>query len=217
MLHRSRSGPRGVLGGATMKGYRGKAVVAAGTHRRPTVTVANASVASAGTVYWVTGLAAAGKTTVATALCDRLRARGRAAVLLDGDRLRAVLDAGEAYGPEDRRRLAMTYARLCRELAGQGFDVVCATISMFHAVRDWNRAEIACYREIYLRVPAEVLAGRDPKGLYARHRAGTMPQIVGQDLAPELPRAPDLTIDNDGALTPDQVVDRILALEAAAA
>ncbi len=213
MLHRSRSGPRGVPWGRDDEGISGQFVVAAGLHSRPTEAVADASVARAGAVYWITGLAAAGKTTIATALCQRLRAKGRAAVLLDGDRLRAVLEAGEAYGPEDRRRLAMTYARLCRELAGQGLDVVCATISMFHAVRDWNRAEIACYREIYLRVPAEVLARRDPKAIYARHRAGTLPQVVGHDLAPELPRAPDLTIDNDGALTPDQVVDRILAPE----
>lgn len=169
-----------------------------------------------GSVYWITGLAAAGKTTVATGLCDRLRAAGRPAVLIDGDRMRAILGAQDAFAPEDRLRLAMTYARLCRELAGQGIDVVCATISMFHAVRDWNRAEIAHYHEIYLRVPAEVLSHRDPKGLYARHRQGLQAQVVGQDLAPELPRAPDLTIDNDGAVTPEDAVERIWATQVAA-
>ena len=141
---------------------------------------------------------------------------GRPVVLLDGDRMRVVLDVQDAYAPEDRLRLAMTYARLCRELAGQGIDVVCATISMFHAVRDWNRAEIPRYREIFLRVPAEVLKHRDPKGIYARHRQGLQVQVVGQDLAPELPRAPDLTIDNDGAVTPEDAVERIWATQVAA-
>lgn len=169
-----------------------------------------------GSVYWITGLAAAGKTTVAARLCDRLRAAGRPAVLLDGDRLRVVLGAEAAYAPEDRLRLAMTYARLCRELAGQGIDVVCATISMFHAVRDWNRAEIPRYHEIYLRVPDEVLRRRDPKGLYGRHRQGLQAQVVGQDLAPELPRAPDLTIDNDGAVTAEDAVERIWTTQVAA-
>lgn len=169
-----------------------------------------------GSVYWITGLAAAGKTTVATRLCARLRAAGRPVVLLDGDRMRAVLGARDAYAPEDRLRLAMTYARLCRELAGQGIDVVCATISMFHAVHDWNRAEIPQYHEIYLRVPAEVLMHRDPKGLYARHRQGLQAQVVGQDLAPELPRSPDLTIDNDGAVTLEDVVERIWSTQVAA-
>lgn len=169
-----------------------------------------------GSVYWITGLSAAGKTTVATKLCARLRRAGRAAVLLDGDRLRAVLEAGEAYAPEDRLRLAMTYARLCRELAGQGLDVVCATISMFHAVREWNRAQIAQYHEIYLRVPAEVLGRRDPKRLYAGQRQGSQVQVVGRDIVPELPLAPDLTIDNDGAVTPDEAVERIWATQVAA-
>jgi len=167
-----------------------------------------------GTVYWITGLAAAGKTTLATRLCERLRRSGRPAVLLDGDRLRAVLDAPSAHAPDERLRLAMTYARLCRELAGQGLDVVCATISMFHAVRDWNRAHIGRYREIYLQVPVEVLKARDPKFIYARHAQGRQPQVVGRDQEPELPRNPDLVIDNDGALSPDQAVDLIWKLRA---
>ncbi|MCC7047079.1 MAG: adenylyl-sulfate kinase [Alphaproteobacteria bacterium] len=167
-----------------------------------------------GTVYWITGLAAAGKTTIATKLCERLRRGGRAAVLLDGDRLRVVLDAEAAHAPEERRRLAMTYGRLCRELAGQGIDVVCATISMFHAVRDWNRAQIGRYREIYLRVSPEVLRRRDPKGIYARHARGAQQQVVGQDIEPELPHAPDLVIDNDGAMTPEAAVDLILTAQA---
>lgn len=163
-----------------------------------------------GTVYWITGLAAAGKTTVATKLCEHLRRSGRPAVLLDGDRLRAVLGAEAAFAPEERRRLAMTYSRLCRELAEQGIDVVCATISMFHAVREWNRAQIDRYCEVFLRVPFDVLRRRDPKGIYARHELGEQKQVVGQDLEPELPRSPDLVIDNDGAMTPDEAVDLIV-------
>lgn len=174
--------------------------------------MAAADLAETGTVYWITGLAAAGKTTLATRLVERLRLSGRPTVLLDGDRMRAVLGAQAAYTPEDRRHLAFTYARLGHELAGQGFDVVCATISMFHAVRDWNRAHIRRYREIYLRVPQAVLRARDPKGLYARHAHGMQPHMVGQDVAPELPLNPDLVIDNDGALSPDQAVDLIWKL-----
>jgi adenylylsulfate kinase len=174
----------------------GKAPVAAGA-------------GGAGTVYWITGLAGAGKTTVGGRLCERLRASGRPAVLLDGDRLRTVFDAEQAHAAEDRLRLAKTYGRLCRELAEQGIDVVCATISMFHAVRAWNRAEIARYREIYLRVPRDVLRARDPKGIYARHESGRQPHVVGHDLRPELPLDPDLVIDNDGPITPDAAVELI--------
>jgi len=176
---------------------------------RAAVSAAACIAADQGTVYWITGLAAAGKTTLATRLWHRLRRSGRPAVLLDGDRLRAVLDAEAAHAPEDRLRLALTYGRLCRELAGQGLDVVCATISMFHAVRDWNRAHIGRYREIYLRIPIAVAHARDPKGIYARHREGVQQHVVGQDLEAELPRSPDLVIDNGGALSPDAAVDLI--------
>jgi adenylylsulfate kinase-like enzyme len=162
-----------------------------------------------GRVFWITGLSGAGKTTIATALVAQFRDCGLPAVLLDGDRLRAILAPEAGHDLAERKRLALTYGRLCAELSAQGMIVVCATISMFHAVHDWNRANISGYREIYLRASLEERMQRDPKGFYKASRSGALENMVGIDLQPEEPRAPDLAIDNGNGDSADSVVEAI--------
>ena len=166
---------------------------------------------SLGNVFWITGLSGAGKTTVARELWNRLRAGGRPVVLLDGDELRSAIAENLGHSAADRRRSAMRNARLCRLLADQGSDVVCATISLFHEVQRWNRENILGYREIYLRVPIDELQRRDSKGIYAAASRGAR-DVVGIDVPAEAPEAPDLVLDNYGKLDVDTAVDRILAV-----
>ncbi len=164
--------------------------------------------ASPGRVFWITGLSGAGKTTLGRELCSRLRAEGRPVTFLDGDALRSAIAEDLGHSEGDRRRSAMRNARLCRLLAEQGTDVVCATISLFHQVQRWNRENIPCYREIYLRVPVDELRRRDSKGIYA----GAQRDVVGIDVPAEAPKAPDLVLDNYGPLDVAAAVDRILAV-----
>ena len=164
-----------------------------------------------GRVFWITGLSGAGKTTLGRELCSRLRATGRPAIFLDGDALRAGISEDLGHSTSDRRRSAMRNARLCRLLAEQGTDVVCATISLFHEVHRWNRENIPGYREIYLRVPLNELRRRDNKGIYG----GAKRDVVGIDVPAETPEAPDLVLDNHGAVDVAAAVDRIVAVCAA--
>jgi adenylylsulfate kinase-like enzyme len=90
-------------------------------------------------------------------------------------------------------------------LADQGLDVVCATISMFRECQEWNRANIVNYREIYLRVPMQVLMARDQKQLYSRAARGEMLEVMGVDLTADEPRNPDAVVENDGRMSPEQV------------
>jgi adenylylsulfate kinase-like enzyme/phosphohistidine swiveling domain-containing protein len=168
--------------------------------------------ASPGRVFWITGLSGAGKTTVGQELWSRLRAAGRPATFLDGDALRAAIAEDLDHSAGHRRRSAMRNARLCRLLATQGADVVCATISLFHEVQRWNRENIPGYREIYLRVPIDELRRRDSKGIYAGAQRGDTLDVVGLDVLAEAPEAPDLVLDNYGALDVSTAVDRILAV-----
>lgn len=159
---------------------------------------------SGNTVYWITGLSHSGKTTLGRLLVDKLRKAGRSVVFLDGDELREVYgDAG--YSSSSRRDTALRHARLCRLLFAQGFDVVCCTISLFHDVQEWNRANISGYREIFLKAPVEVLRGRDRRGVYASSEP-----VSGVDIAAEEPRQPDLVLDASGIFTPEELLARVL-------
>jgi glutamine kinase len=167
---------------------------------------------SPGRVFWITGLSGAGKTTLGQELRSRLRAAGRPVVFLDGDALRGVIAEDLGHSADNRRQSAMRNARLCRLLADQGADVVCATISLFHEVQRWNRENIPGYREIYLRVPMDELRSRDSKGLYARSECGDVQDVVGIDVLAEAPLAPDLVLDNYGTLDVATAVERLLAV-----
>jgi len=155
---------------------------------------------TAGWVFWITGLPASGKTTIATAVVARLRARHVPSVLLDGDVLREVFEHDLGYSLEDRRRCARRYARLGLMLAAQGLQVITATISLFEDVRQWNRAHLARYFEVHVRAPTAVRAARDLK----RGRAP-----VAYDVPFEEPTTPDLVLDNDGSAPTCEVVDRL--------
>ena len=167
--------------------------------------------AASGRVFWITGLSGSGKTTVGRELWRRLRASGRSVIFLDGDALRAAIAEDLGHSADNRRLSAMRNARLCRLLAAQGADVVCATISMFHEVQRWNRENISGYREIYLRVPLDELRRRDSKGIYAAGQRGDAQDIVGVDVPAEFPETPDLVLDNYGELDIATAVERILA------
>ncbi len=156
-------------------------------------------------VYWLTGLSGAGKTTIGRLWRDRLRERGETVVFLDGDEMRSVFGTGLGFNAADRRRLAESYGRLCALLSNQGVTVVCCTISMFHSVRAWNRANIPGYYEVYLEASMDTLRRRDQKGLYSRNADN----VAGVGLQVELPEAPDLVLDNNGDRTPEEQVERL--------
>lgn len=154
-----------------------------------------------GTVYFFTGLSGAGKTTIGGLFHRRLKARKSNVVLLDGDLIRLVYCEDIGYSDAGRRRGAFRSFRVCKMLSDQGIDVVICSICMYHDVREWNRAHIDKYREIYIKVNKETLYHRDQKGLYS---AGI--DVVGIDLPFEEPRHPDIVLINDGAETPEDIV-----------
>jgi cytidine diphosphoramidate kinase len=163
-----------------------------------------------GRVIWITGLSGSGKSTLANLLQRALEQAGQSVVLLDGDALRAVMPLGDRFDREARLALALSYGRLCRLLALQGFTVVCATISMRAEVYAWNRANLPGYVEVFLDVPARLRAARDPKRYYAKLETEGLGDFAGHDQEVDLPPAPDLHLVPQDSESPHESLSRIL-------
>ncbi len=165
-----------------------------------------------GTVYWITGLSGAGKTTIGKMFYEKMKEKYPNTVFLDGDTLRKVFGDDLGYSKEERRKCAMRYSRLCTMLQEQGMNVICCTISMFDSVREWNRENICNYKEIYVKVSIETLKVRDQKGLYSGRTEEKQKEVVGIHMEIEEPKNPDLILENDGEKTPEEQVERICRL-----
>ncbi len=165
-----------------------------------------------GTVYWITGLSGAGKTTIGKLLYEKIKEKNPNTVFLDGDVLRKVFGDDLGYTETDRRKCAMRYSRLCAMLQEQDMNVICCTISMFDSVREWNRKNIYDYKEIYIKVSMDTLKERNQKGIYSELEEGKQIEIVGMNIDFEEPKHPDLILQNDGGKTPEEQAEEILRL-----
>jgi bifunctional enzyme CysN/CysC len=149
-----------------------------------------------GAVLWLTGLPGAGKSTLALALERRLFGRGGAPILLDGDTLRAGLNGDLGFSAEDRSENIRRLAEVATHLARNGQIAIVAAVSPAREDRAVARRIADSYfREIYVATPAEICESRDPKGHYAKARAGTLQGFtgIGNDYQP--PTDAELSID----------------------
>jgi bifunctional enzyme CysN/CysC len=168
-----------------------------------------------GSTVWFTGLSGSGKSTVAAA-CERLLvADGRPAYLLDGDNLRHGLNGDLGFSAADRDENVRRVAEVARLFADAGVVALVPLISPYREARRRARAlhEAAgvSFLEVFVDTPLEVCEERDPKGLYAKARAGGLTGMTGIDDPYEAPESPDLVLtpDDGGAAA---AATRVLAL-----
>ena len=161
-------------------------------------------------VIWITGLSAAGKTTLGLLLVEHLRSAGKPAVLLDGDELRAVFGVSAGYSEPERLDLAFKYSRLAKLIACQGVLAVVSTVALFKSVHRWNRDNLPGYFEVYLKVSLEELRRRDPKGLYRRYALGEERNVAGMDLKFDEPERPELIMEYVEGLNPEMQLEKLL-------
>ncbi|MEV7026816.1 adenylyl-sulfate kinase [Kitasatospora sp. NPDC093558] len=151
-----------------------------------------------GATVWLTGLPSSGKTTIAHAVAQRLRAEGRRVEVLDGDEFRRTISAGLGFSREDRHTNVQRIGMVAEVLARNGVLVLVPAIAPFadsrQAVRERHATSHTPYLEIHVTTPSSTCAERDVKGLYAQQAAGEITGLTGVDDPYEAPQAPDLSI-----------------------
>jgi bifunctional enzyme CysN/CysC len=167
-----------------------------------------------GAVVWLTGLPGSGKSTLARALERRLFTNGGSPILLDGDTLRAGLNGDLGFSALDRAENIRRLAEVATHLARNGHIAIVAAVSPSRDDRAAaRRIADALFREIHVATPAEVCESRDPKGHYAKARAGTLKAFtgIGNDYQP--PTGAELVLDTSTRSVPDatEAIERMLA------
>jgi bifunctional enzyme CysN/CysC len=151
-----------------------------------------------GATVWLTGLPASGKSTIATALEQWLVQQGRVAYLLDGDNLRHGLNGNLGFSAEDRAENVRRTAQVARLFADAGAIALVSLVSPYErdrvAARELHGAGELDFVEVYVNTPLAECEARDPKGLYARARAGDIKGMTGIDDPYEPPRAPEVEV-----------------------
>lgn len=150
-----------------------------------------------GTLFWVTGLAGSGKTTIGKLLTTQLDIP---AIHLDGDKLRQLFQSERGYSREDRLWYGERYSALAHYFCEQGISVVLTTITMFDDLRRNNRNKFESYFEVYCKCPEEIRQQRKP-----------IVNGVNFDQYEE-PMYSDVTVNTDGSKTAQQCVDYILGV-----
>ena len=184
-----------------------------------------------GVTLWMTGLSAAGKSTIAVILEQMLLHLGKTAYRLDGDNVRFGLNKGAkdltdkagyaeaaakrfglGFSAEDRTENIRRIGEVAKLFADAGVIAVTSFISPYRADRDAVRKnnDAGKFVEVYIKVSLEAAEKRDPKGLYKKARAGELKGFTGIDDPYEAPEDAELVIDTETA-SPEQAARQILA------
>jgi bifunctional enzyme CysN/CysC len=151
-----------------------------------------------GGTVWFTGLSGSGKSTIASAVAVDLTARGVLTYTLDGDNLRHGLNGDLGFSADARTENVRRVAQVARLFADAGVVALVPLISPYRAGREQARAlhDAAglTFLEVFVDAPLDVCEARDPKGLYAKARAGELPGFTGIDDPYEPPASADLVL-----------------------
>jgi bifunctional enzyme CysN/CysC len=160
-----------------------------------------AELGARGATLWFTGLPASGKSTIAAALEARIVEAGVPAYRLDGDNLRHGLNANLGFSPADRAENVRRTAEAAKLLADAGTIAIASLVSPYAedraAARRIHEEAGLEFVEVFVDTPLAECERRDPKGLYAKARAGELPDFTGISAPYEAPDAPDLRFGAD--------------------
>jgi len=167
-------------------------------------------------VLWFTGLSGAGKSTVADIVEQRLHGAGHHTMILDGDNVRHGLNRDLGFTEADRVENIRRAGEVAKLMVDSGLIVLCSFISPYRAEREMVRGLVAPdeFVEVFVDTPIEDCMRRDPKGLYAKAKAGKLKNFTGFDAPYEIPEQPEIRLQTVGR-SPEQLAEDVLhALQA---
>lgn len=168
------------------------------------------TMATGGFTVWFTGMAGAGKSTLAQGLANRLRRLGKVVDVLDGSELEQILGIGGASTKDERNLEARKLAWVCRLVTrGGGIIVQAAIESPYREARDDARRSIGRFAEVFVECPTEMLIQRDRSGKYKRALAGELKTLPGITEPYEPPTHAEVVVDTSKH-TVDEAVEHIL-------
>ncbi|MFC5652869.1 adenylyl-sulfate kinase [Paenibacillus solisilvae] len=148
---------------------------------------------------WLTGLSGSGKSTLAFRLEKELYERNIGSYVLDGDNIRHGLNRDLGFSEEDRKENIRRIGEVSKLFVDAGLFVLAAFISPNENDRSMVRELFPSgdFLEVYVKCSLEECERRDPKGLYLKARAGTIPNFTGVSAQYDVPRTPDIIVDTE--------------------
>ena len=162
-------------------------------------------------IIWLTGLSGAGKSTIANLIEQRLHAIGHHTMMLDGDNVRLGLNRDLGFTEADRVENIRRVGEVARLMTDAGLIVLCSVISPYRAEREMVRKLVAEgeFVEVFVDASIEECIRRDPKGLYAKAKAGDIKNLTGIDAPYEAPETPEIHLSTT-CRKPEQLAESVL-------
>ena len=166
-----------------------------------------------GFTLWFTGLPCSGKTVLADAVAEELRAKGMKVERLDGDIVRKSLTKDLGFTEEDRNMNIERVTFVAKLLTRNGVAVLASFVSPYNKIRAYSRNEIGDYVLVYVKCSLDECENRDVKGMYAKARAGEIKDFTGIDHPFEEPNEADIIVETDKQTVEESKVIVLKALD----
>ena len=166
-----------------------------------------------GFTVFFTGLSGSGKSTIANGLLIKLLEEGsRPVTLLDGDIVRTNLSSELGFSKKHRSINVQRIGYVASEITKNGGVAICAPIAPYRKDREINKiiiSKVGGYVEVFVNTSLEKCEERDSKGLYKLAREGKIKEFTGVSDPYEAPKDPDIILNSDGSIRPEELVDDI--------
>jgi adenylylsulfate kinase-like enzyme len=158
-----------------------------------------------GTLFWITGISGSGKTTIAKKIYPEINKKFGPTLILSGDDLRKIFKL-KGYSYEERSKIVLKYCKFAKFVTDQKINLILAVIGMMDHVRNWNKRNIKNYIEIYIKADVKTIIQKRKKKIYLKSKKN----IVGIDIKPELPKKPDIIVNNNLNKSISSIKDELL-------